>query len=73
MLVAAGVLLGQHDVTRVGILLLALTAIALVLVRRHGLHLDVVRTATPSRVAIDERAVVTVRIRNIEADARRRS
>ena len=66
VLVAAGILLGQHDVTRVGILLLALTAIALVLVRRHGLHLDVVRTATPSRVAIDERAVVTVRIRNIE-------
>jgi uncharacterized protein (DUF58 family) len=66
VLVAAGILLGQHDVTRVGILLLALTVIALVLVRRHGLHLDVVRTATPSRVAIDERAVVTVRIRNIE-------
>ena len=66
VLVAAGILLGQHDVTRVGILLLALTAIALVLVRRHGLHLDVVRTATPSRVAIDERAVVTVRIRNVE-------
>ena len=67
VLVAAGILLGQHDVTRVGILLLALTVIALVLVRRHGLHLDVVRTATPSRVAIDERAVVTVRIRNIES------
>lgn len=66
VLVAAGILLGQHDVTRVGILLLALTVIALVLVRRHGLHLDVVRTATPSRVAIDERAVVTVRIRNVE-------
>ena len=66
VLVAAGILLGQHDVTRVGILLLALTAFALVLVRRHGLHLDVVRTATPSRVAIDERAVVTVRIRNVE-------
>jgi uncharacterized protein (DUF58 family) len=66
VLVLAGVLLGQHDVTRVGILLLTLTLIALVLVRRHGLHLDVVRTATPSRVAIDERAVVTVRIRNVE-------
>ena len=66
VLVASGVLLGQHDVTRVGILLLALTVIALVLVRRHGLHLDVVRIATPSRVAIDERAVVTVRIRNVE-------
>ena len=66
VLVLAGILLGQHDVTRVGILLLALTVIALVLVRRHGLHLDVVRTATPARVAIDERAVVTVRIRNVE-------
>jgi uncharacterized protein (DUF58 family) len=66
VLVLAGILLGQPDVTRIGILLLALTAIALVLVRRHGLHLDVVRTAAPSRVAIDERAVVTVRIRNIE-------
>lgn len=66
VLVAAGIVLGQQDVTRVGILLLALTATALVLVRRHGLNLDVVRTATPSRVAIDERAVVTVRIRNIE-------
>ena len=66
VLLSAGILLGQHDVTRVGILLLALTAIAVVLARRHGLHLDVVRTATPSRVAIDERAVVTVRIRNVE-------
>jgi len=66
VLVVAGVLLGQHDVTRVGILLLALTTAALVLVRRHGLRLDVVRTALPSRVAIDERAVVTVRIRNVE-------
>jgi uncharacterized protein (DUF58 family) len=66
VLVAAGILLGQHDVTRIGVLLLALVVIALVLVRRHGLHLDVVRTASPSRVAIDERAVVTVRIRNVE-------
>lgn len=66
VLVASGILLGQHDVTRIGVLLLALTAIALGLVRRHGLHLEVVRTASPARVAIDERAVVTVRIRNIE-------
>jgi uncharacterized protein (DUF58 family) len=66
VLLASGVLLGQHDVTRVGILLLALALFALVLVRRHGLHLDVVRTATPTRVAIDDRAVVTLRIRNVE-------
>jgi uncharacterized protein (DUF58 family) len=69
VLVAAGILLGQHDVTRVGILLLALTLMALVLVRRHGLHLEVSRSAVPARVAIDERAVVTVRIRNAEPTA----
>ena len=66
VLVPSGVLLGQHDVTRIGVLLLALTAIALLLVRRHGLRLDVVRTASPARVSIDERSVVTVRIRNSE-------
>ena len=69
VLVAAGILLGQHDVTRVGILLLALTLMALILVRRHGLHLEVSRSAVPARVAIDERAVVTVRIRNAEPTA----
>ena len=67
VLVASGILLGQPDVTRVGVLLLALTAIALVLVRQHGLGLEVVRRASPARVAIDERATVTVRIRNPES------
>ena len=67
VLVASGILLGQHDVTRIGVLLLVLTVIAFVLVRRHGLRLDVVRTAAPARVAIDERSVVTVRIRNTES------
>jgi uncharacterized protein (DUF58 family) len=67
VLVLSGIVLGQHDVTRVGVLLLALTLIALVLVRQHGLDLEVVRTASPSRVAIDERAVVSVRIRNAES------
>ena len=67
VLVASGILLGQPDVTRIGVLLLALTAIALVLVRQHGLRLEVVRTARPARVAIDERATVTVRIRNPES------
>lgn len=66
VLVASGVLLGQRDVTRVGVLLLALVAISLVLVRRHGLHLEVRRTASPSRIAIDERAVVSVAVRNAE-------
>jgi uncharacterized protein (DUF58 family) len=65
-LVLAGILLGQRDVTRVGVLVLALVGIALLLVNRHGLGLDVTRTVTPSRVAIDERSVVTARIRNTE-------
>jgi uncharacterized protein (DUF58 family) len=67
VLVLAGVLLGQHDVTRVGVLLLALTGVSLLLMRRHGLHLEVSRSVAPSRVAIDQRSVVTVRVRNTEA------
>ncbi|WP_377641909.1 DUF58 domain-containing protein [Oryzobacter terrae] len=67
VLVASGILLGQRDVTRIGVLLLALVAISLVLVRRHGLRLEVRRTAAPSRVAIDERAVVSVTVRNVES------
>lgn len=66
VLVAAGVLLGQHDVTRIGVLLLALTAGSLVLVRRHGLRLEVTRSVEPGRVAIDQRSVVTLRVRNLE-------
>jgi len=69
VLLACGTLLGQPDVTRIGVLLLAMTAMGLVLVRRHGLRLQVVRTAVPSRIAIDERAVVTVRVRNGESTA----
>ncbi len=67
VLVLAGILLGQHDVTRVGVLLLALTAGSLVLVRRHGLQVEVSRSLSPGRVAIDERSVVTVRVRNRES------
>ena len=69
VLLATGILLGQPDVTRIGVLLIALVAMALFLVRRHGLELEVVRTAVPARIAIDERAVVTVRVRNGEATA----
>lgn len=46
-----------------------MTAMGLALVRRHGLRLQVVRTAVPSRIAIDERAVVTVRVRNGKSTA----
>ena len=66
LLVAAGVLLGQPDLTRIGVLVLALVGIALLLVRRHGLGLEVRRSVSPARVAIDERSVVTVAVRNTE-------
>lgn len=69
VLVAAGMLLGQPDITRVGVLLLALTAAALLLVRRHGLRFELSRTVSPVRVAIDERALVTLRLRNTESRA----
>ncbi|KRE61540.1 DUF58 domain-containing protein [Nostocoides sp. Soil756] len=66
VLVAAGILLGQTDITRVGVLLLALTGISLFLTRRHGLRLEVSRTVAPGRVAIDQRSLVSVRVRNLE-------
>ncbi len=67
VLVAAGLLLGQRDLTRVGVLLLALASIGTLLVARHGLRLEVSRTVSPARVAIGERAVVTVSLRNAES------
>ncbi|NHA66801.1 DUF58 domain-containing protein [Phycicoccus flavus] len=66
VLVAAGVLLGQHDVTRVGVLLLVLVGLCLLLVRRHGLRVEVARTLSPGQVAIDQRSLVTVAVRNTE-------
>ncbi|WP_299442297.1 DUF58 domain-containing protein [uncultured Phycicoccus sp.] len=67
VLVLAGIVLGQVDITRVGVLLLALTALSLLLVRRHGLRLEVARTVAPGQVAIDQRSLVTVTVRNAEA------
>ncbi|MGL5865949.1 MAG: DUF58 domain-containing protein [Dermatophilaceae bacterium] len=67
VLVLAGVLLSQPDATRVGVLLLTLVTVAQILVRRHGLGLDVRRTVAPGRVHIDEPAVVTVEIRTTES------
>ena len=66
LLATAGILLGQPDLTRVGVLLIALVGIALVLVRRHGLALQVRRAVSPARVAIDEQSIVTLTIRNGE-------
>jgi len=61
---AAGLLLGFSDLTRCGVLLLSLPVISGLLMRRHTLHIAIERSPRPSRVSIDEPAVVTVRIEN---------
>lgn len=66
VLVLMGIGLGQQDLTRVGVLLLALTAGAALLGRRHSLQLGVQRLVRPARVSVDEAAVVTVTLTNAE-------
>lgn len=70
LFVAAGVLvaltgltLGLHDLTKVGALLVALPALALLLSRRE-LDLAVTREVAPTRVPTDGHADVTVRVHN---------
>ncbi|MFW5470280.1 DUF58 domain-containing protein [Knoellia sp. CPCC 206435] len=64
VLVLAGLALGQHDLSRIGTALCALPVLAGLLGRRHDLSLVVEREAHPSRITIDEPAVVQVRITN---------
>ncbi|MFC7491984.1 MULTISPECIES: DUF58 domain-containing protein [unclassified Knoellia] len=64
VLVLAGLALGQHDLSRIGTALCALPALAGLLGRRHDLDLVVDREARPSRLTIDEPAVVQMTISN---------
>lgn len=64
VLVLSGLALGQHDLSRIGTALCALPLLAGLMGRRHDLLLDVEREARPSRVTIDEPAVVRVVIAN---------
>lgn len=64
VLVLAGLALGQHDLTRIGTALCALPILAGLLGRRHDLSLTVAREARPTRVTIDEPAVVQVTMSN---------
>jgi uncharacterized protein (DUF58 family) len=64
VLVLAGFALGQQDLSRIGIALCALPVLAGLLGRRHDLSLAVTREARPSRVTIDELAVVQMTISN---------
>lgn len=67
VLVVAGLALGQHDLSRIGTALCALPILAGFLGRRHDLTLTVEREARPSRVVIDEPAVVQMTISNPSA------
>lgn len=64
-LVVCGLGLGFTDLTRIGVLLLALPLVSGTVMRRHRLRLALDRTTTPSRVRIDETSNVTLSIENL--------
>ena len=63
-LAAAGWGLGFPDISRVGVLLLVLPVVTGVIARRQRASLRVERHSSPSRVSVDERAIVTVVMSN---------
>lgn len=63
-LALSGMVLGFSDLTRCGVLLVSLPVVSGLLMRRHSLRLALERSPKPSRVAIDEPAIVTVGIEN---------
>ena len=63
-LAAAGWGLGFPDISRVGVLLLVLPIVTGLISRRQRASLRVERHTSPSRVAVDERAIVTVTMTN---------
>ncbi len=64
VLLGSGIGLGQHDLTRIGLLLLGLPLASALFGYRHDLSLEVSRAASPGRVRIDEPAHVVVTVRN---------
>ena len=63
-LALCGIGLGFSDLTRIGVLLVALPLLSAVLMRRHDLRFALDRTPRPGRVQVDEPATVTVTIEN---------
>lgn len=61
----AGTVLGLADLTKVGVLLVLLPLAAALLARRD-LDVEITRTVSPRRVAVDEHADVTLEVRNLE-------
>jgi uncharacterized protein (DUF58 family) len=63
-LAVCGVGLGFSDLTRIGVLLIALPLFSAVLMRRHDLRLGLDRTPRPGRVQVGEPSTVTLTIEN---------
>lgn len=64
VLLVAGILLGQPDLTRIGILVLALLTTCFVLGRLRPAQMSVDRVVVPARLAVDEQARVIVSLHN---------
>ena len=65
LLGAAGMLLGYEDITRVGLVLVALPILMLLLMPRRTPQMSVHREADPDRLVPDERGAVEVRFANV--------
>lgn len=63
-LALCGVGLGFSDLTRIGVLLVALPLFSALFMRRHDLRFGLDRTPRPGRVQVDEPATVTLTIEN---------
>ncbi len=66
-LVLCGIGLGFTDLTRIGVLLVALPLLSGLLMRRHDLRFSLERTAVPGRIQVDQQSVVTLGIENAGA------
>lgn len=64
VLVLAGVLLGQPDLTRIGVLVLVLLTTCYVLGRLRPAQMTVERVVVPARLAVDDSARVLVSLHN---------
>ena len=59
-----GISLGFSDLTRIGVLLIALPVASSAIMRRHALRFSLERIAVPGRIQVDEPALVTLTIEN---------
>ncbi len=61
----AGLLLGEHDLVRIGVLLIALPLAAVLTVARSRYRLSCTRVLEPSRIGAGEQTTVTLRLTNL--------